>query len=77
MTLTDVDRQLLIRALTFMKDVWTGPQRDHARHLIGALILDLDRKEYTCPRCGMISANVNDLLNRYCAACHRFEEQPT
>jgi predicted RNA-binding Zn-ribbon protein involved in translation (DUF1610 family) len=29
---------------------------------------------YTCPRCGMVSHNLKDAENRYCGACHRFEE---
>jgi hypothetical protein len=30
---------------------------------------------YTCPKCGRISHNPNDALNRYCGYCHLFEEQ--
>jgi hypothetical protein len=29
---------------------------------------------YTCPRCGRVSHNPNDLANRYCGACHLFED---
>lgn len=30
---------------------------------------------YTCPRCGAISHNPNDLRERYCGACHKFEDE--
>jgi ribosomal protein S27AE len=29
-------------------------------------------KSITCPRCGMTSHNVNDVLNLYCGNCHIF-----
>lgn len=29
---------------------------------------------YTCLRCGRTSYNPNDLANRYCGACKRFED---
>jgi hypothetical protein len=29
---------------------------------------------YTCPRCKRTSHNPNDEAQRYCGACHRFEE---
>lgn len=29
----------------------------------------------TCPRCGRTSWNPNDVLNRYCGACHLFHDQ--
>lgn len=29
---------------------------------------------YTCPRCGAISRNPNDIAQRYCGRCHRYEE---
>lgn len=29
---------------------------------------------YTCPRCGMTSYNLNDIREKYCGNCHRFEE---
>lgn len=28
---------------------------------------------YTCPRCGAVTWNKNDLANKYCGKCHRFE----
>lgn len=28
---------------------------------------------YTCPSCGHVSYNANDIGNRYCGACHKFE----
>lgn len=27
-----------------------------------------------CPKCGMVSHNPNDVLNRYCGACHAFHD---
>lgn len=29
---------------------------------------------YTCPRCGRVSYNPHDLAQRYCGACHLFED---
>lgn len=29
---------------------------------------------YMCPRCGCVSHNPNDIEQKYCGACHRFEE---
>lgn len=29
---------------------------------------------YLCPKCGMVSYNRNDALNRYCGHCHTFSE---
>jgi hypothetical protein len=28
----------------------------------------------TCPHCGMLSTNPNDVGHRYCGACHRFAD---
>ena len=28
---------------------------------------------YTCPRCGAVSYNRNDIAQRYCGRCHKFE----
>lgn len=30
---------------------------------------------YSCPRCGRTSYNPNDRRERYCGACHRFEDE--
>lgn len=30
---------------------------------------------YTCPRCGRVSYNPHDLAQRYCGACHLFEDE--
>lgn len=27
-----------------------------------------------CPKCGMISHNINDVIHRYCGNCHEFHE---
>ena len=27
---------------------------------------------YTCPRCGAVSYNANDIAQRYCGRCHKF-----
>jgi predicted transcriptional regulator len=35
----------------------------------------MSEEMYTCPKCGRISHNPNDALNRYCGYCHIFEEQ--
>jgi ribosomal protein S27AE len=44
-------------------------------------VLDVDvvawataRAGYTCPRCGAVSYNPHDIDQRYCGACHRFED---
>lgn len=29
---------------------------------------------YKCPRCSTISFNANDIANRYCGKCRKFEE---
>jgi hypothetical protein len=31
---------------------------------------------FTCPDCGMVSYNPNDISNRYCGACCRFVDDP-
>lgn len=31
-----------------------------------------DRPSFTCPRCGAVSYNPNDIANRYCGRCHVF-----
>ena len=28
-----------------------------------------------CPKCGRVSHNINDVLNRYCGHCHQFHDQ--
>lgn len=28
-----------------------------------------------CPKCGMVSYNPNDILERYCGNCHQFHDQ--
>ena len=33
-----------------------------------------DRGTYVCPRCGRVSHHPQDLANKYCGACHQFEE---
>lgn len=30
---------------------------------------------YTCPHCGRVSHNPNDLAHRYCGACHRYADE--
>lgn len=74
MKLSDTDRRVMIAALGYMRSVWTGPVRDHCQHLIDELKLDFDVKQYTCPRCGSVSSHPDDVINRYCGECHRFEE---
>jgi hypothetical protein len=32
---------------------------------------------FTCPRCGAVSANLNDIRERYCGRCHAFLECAT
>jgi ribosomal protein S27AE len=32
------------------------------------------RDAYQCPRCGAVSFNANDIQQRYCVACHQFEQ---
>ncbi len=29
-----------------------------------------------CLLCGLVSYNLNDIRQRYCAACHRFHDDP-
>ena len=31
---------------------------------------------YTCPVCGAVSHNANDVARRYCGRCHRFGDDP-
>jgi hypothetical protein len=31
---------------------------------------------FTCPACGAVSHNINDLVNGYCARCHAFTAEP-
>lgn len=39
------------------------------------LLAEVERKiSFTCPDCRKESFNVNDVVNRYCAACHVFTE---
>lgn len=33
---------------------------------------DLLPKTFTCPKCGAVSHNPNDVRERYCGACHEF-----
>jgi ribosomal protein S27AE len=42
---------------------WPG-EREVERLVAGAAFM--------CPDCGSISANLQDALNAYCGACHRF-----
>jgi hypothetical protein len=30
--------------------------------------------KYTCPRCGLTSYNLHDVVEKYCVYCHVFEE---
>ncbi len=32
----------------------------------------MSEKSITCPKCGKISYNENDIKNRYCGQCHKF-----
>jgi len=32
-----------------------------------------DAPRYTCPRCGAVSFNANDLRERYCGRCRQWE----
>ncbi len=36
---------------------------------------NVPQESYTCPICGLTSHNPYDALYRYCAHCHRFQEQ--
>jgi predicted amidophosphoribosyltransferase len=31
---------------------------------------------FTCPRCGSVSYNPNDIRERYCGRCHAFVDDP-
>ena len=33
-------------------------------------------ENFTCPLCGAVSYNSNDISNRYCGRCHRFVDDP-
>lgn len=35
-----------------------------------------ERPVYVCRRCGMVSYHPKDLAERYCGACHKFEDEP-
>lgn len=35
-----------------------------------------DQATYTCPHCGAVSYNPNDLAEQYCGRCHRFARDP-
>jgi hypothetical protein len=37
-----------------------------------AIPVDAFRPSITCRQCGFTSYNANDILERYCGACHRF-----
>lgn len=32
------------------------------------------KRSITCPKCGLRSFNVNDIIFRYCGNCHQFHE---
>lgn len=32
----------------------------------------MSEPHFTCPQCGAVSYNPNDILNRYCGRCHVF-----
>lgn len=32
--------------------------------------------KFTCPRCGAMSYNINDIKNGYCGACHDWTREP-
>lgn len=36
--------------------------------------IDLNGPSITCKICGLTSYNVNDVVLRYCARCHRFHD---
>jgi hypothetical protein len=69
---TDADRHLLIRALTHMRAVMVGKDRDHATKLLKQVIAELEIKSFVCPRCGSTSTNIGDVINRYCGECRQF-----
>lgn len=35
-----------------------------------------DAAAFTCPCCGAVSHNSNDVRERYCSRCHRFVDDP-
>jgi hypothetical protein len=37
-----------------------------------AVVLMADREPFTCPFCGTVSHNPNDVRERYCGRCHVF-----
>lgn len=39
---------------------------------ITALSPSEELPSFTCPRCGAVSFNPNDMANRYCGRCHDF-----
>lgn len=47
----------------------TPDQILETRHILNARAF----RCYRCPRCGRVSYNRNDVAQRYCGACHRFE----
>jgi hypothetical protein len=44
---------------------------------VNALLDQVEGKEppsIACPRCGRVSYNMNDVVQRYCGACHEFHD---
>jgi hypothetical protein len=66
----DLIEQALVRMFTSMI----------VRDLRAELTAEADaaaRPSFACPRCGAVSYNPNDVLERYCGACHVFvDDEP-
>jgi hypothetical protein len=50
---------------------------EKALSLEEALTLDRVDPGFTCPRCGATSYNANDFIERYCARCKVFVDDPS
>jgi len=52
-------------------------QQADTEHAWGAPVTvpDKERPSITCPTCGMVSYNHNDIRERYCGHCHQFHDE--
>ena len=65
-----------LRIVTLAGIAWPNPQQlVELEALSGYMILEVyGVPTITCIECGMTSANINDVEQRYCGRCHKFHE---
>lgn len=74
------DRTLKIQASTAYtcREIWIENRRSGTYGPWRPEYLALCRRgktaSITCPRCGAVSYNPNDIVQRYCGRCHQFHE---